>query len=107
MNTRHRTQTLLVAAALLLASTAATARETPRAIYANELARCVQLVRGDLQDSSTRRLRHTVTQVQTRGVWHEFTIHSEAFDDVDGDAVRVRDSSCRAHRWTDATQIRN
>ncbi len=105
MNTRHHRQAVLLAAALLLTSTAATARETPRALYANELARCVEIVRADLQEPGTRHLRHTVTDVRTHGFWHEFDIQSEAFYEVGGEAIRAQNFSCRAHRWNDETKI--
>ena len=90
---------------LLLNATAAMAGQPVPGIYSNELARCVGALRDQLQDVETRRLRYTVTELETRGAWYEFAIHAEVFNTEDGDAVRTRDSRCRAHRWDSATQL--
>ncbi len=102
MNTKIATTAALM---LFLTASGVQAEVPAGALYANELGRCVAALRTELLDADTRQLRYTVTRLDTRGAWYEFEIRSEVFNELEGPVVRSEQSSCRAHRWSNDTEL--
>lgn len=100
-------KTIATTAALLLSLGAAAvqAENLAGSVYANELERCVTVLRGQLKDEQTAQLRYTVTGMDKRGAWYEFDIRSEVFNELDGPVVRSDESRCMAHRWDEKTRL--
>ncbi len=95
----------IAATTLLLSIGTAQAMPPSESAFANELQRCVSLLRASVLDRQTVKLRHTVTDVETRGSWYEFAIRSEAFHTLTGPSVRRAENKCRAHRWDETTEV--
>jgi hypothetical protein len=83
----------------------AQAMEPPAASYRVELARCLAALRGDLEDERTTKLRHTVRGIEKHGIWFEFQIDSEVFQDNQPTVTRAVKTRCRANRRAGAAQI--
>ena len=97
---------LIVTTTALVAVAAGTAIAEPsQAVYSNELERCVTALRTDISEQNTRQIRHFVTEVEKKGVWYEFDIRSELYDDPEGEMVKQVESRCRAHRWAEHTEL--
>lgn len=97
--------TAIAATALLLSIGTAQAMPPSEFAYANELERCVSLLRDTVSDQQTVKLRYTVTKVKSRGAWYEFAIRSEVYHELDGPSVRRAEHQCRAHRWDETTEF--
>jgi len=83
----------------------AQAIDLPGASYRTELDHCLITLRGDLGDARTTRLRHTIRGIEKHGIWFEFQIESEIFQENQSTATRAVKTRCRATRQAGSAQI--
>jgi hypothetical protein len=104
MNRQASIALLLAGLAGLAGAAARAAAPAPNPVYGDELARCVVALRAEARAAGAASVRHTVTGLEVRGLWREFTIES-AFAAPGGDSLGSAVSRCRTERWGPATAL--
>lgn len=103
-NTKIRLISTMIIAVFLGSAAAVADNDFTR--YGEELDRCVAAARDNTIQTTTRQIRHFVTERGTAGVWAEFDIRTELYDVQDGPMIQAIESRCRAHRWNEKTVLK-
>ncbi len=74
------------------------------AFYADELDRCAAELRAELILTDVALLRHTVTEIDKKGVWYVFDIDTEMANE-EGAVIARTETLCKAHRWNEQTVV--
>ena len=104
MTTAKTTIGMLLSAALLLGTAAATAGPG-EARYRVELERCLAALRADLQDPATTKILYTVRDIEKQGAWYQFDIQAEVYQGAADTPAVERANRCRARRWSDEMEV--
>jgi hypothetical protein len=89
---------------ILAAAPALAAPPATQPVYGDELERCVVALRDGAVDAGAASVRHTVTGLEVRGLWREFTIETELAASS-GESLGETVTECRTERWGPATQV--
>ena len=95
-----KTTLLALATAAALSGTAQAADLYSAKHYGDELARCIEQVRTDL-NLAERPLKHMVTAIEKQGSWYNFTIETSA----ETANTPIATTNCEANRYSSETRI--
>lgn len=104
MNSTIRTALILGSLAGILSQQASADTAATQPVYGDELQRCVVALRPEAAEFGAATARHTVTEVNVRGMLREFTIET-AYTATGGKALGDTVSRCTTERWGSGTEL--